>query len=215
MNRDLINDRMNETQKLLAGFGCSPGDYQMAVAAMTAMLTKPRKKQNKDKWTEPTKNLLLTMPAAGGKTRVVIAAIVYLALTKTEPMHWETIVIIHPNELTKLQDEEQWEMVEALLLTYNVKLERYASFAEAREHIHSEVLVIADEFDYQFIDKARFDPFHLFSRKQHKKGYRTLIAVTATVPDEESILQRFFKRLDFRTIIPDKKAIVSEKAIFK
>ena len=45
MNRGLINDRMNETQKLLAGFGCSPGDYQMAVAAMTAMLTKPRKKQ--------------------------------------------------------------------------------------------------------------------------------------------------------------------------
>lgn len=81
----------------------------------------------------------------------------------------------------------------------SITLHRVSSYAKAAQYIDSKAIVIADEFDYQLVDKAFTDPFKLFYSE-----YRGLIALTATLPaSSQSVLDQCFNKLiGFHHVIP-------------
>ena len=70
--------------------------------------------------------MLVSVQASGGKTRIAIAALLMLAQEKRNVE--ETVVVIHPNKLLEEQDDEQWEKVEELLKSSDIKLLRFHSY---------------------------------------------------------------------------------------
>lgn len=145
------------------------------------------------------KNLLVQLPPAAGKTRVALGII--LTLAKENHSSTLKVVFLHPTSILMDQDTEQFTKVQKLLESNqgsNVKLERYASFKEAKDHIDGDSVVIADEFDYQLFDKNDQDPFQLF-----QIPYRQFIALTATTPNHgQRMLDTLFSTIGFHHVVP-------------
>ena len=79
-DKDVIDGQIEVVEQLMEEFDCPPTGYQLSISTYLALKTK-QIDVSKGRKIKPEKNLLLKMPAAGGKTRVVIGALLHLATT--------------------------------------------------------------------------------------------------------------------------------------
>ena len=114
---------------------------------------------------------MIVVPPAKGKTR--IAAGIALSLAKRRQT--KKLVLVHQSELLQQQDAGQWEQIKAFIVGLNVQFVSVVGYQACMDATDNDSVVIIDEADVNFIDEAEKPP----------KQYRSLICLTATIPEIE------------------------------
>ena len=163
------------------------------------MATALRTRIQAPKRCERYQNMLIELPPASGKTRIAIAYILSLACLWNNKNTKIYVVVIHPTKVLMDQDDNQWNEVARLVVSYGIDIKRFCSYDDAKGSINCNAIVVVDEFDYVMFDLAVKQPFKLF-----EKSYKGLLALTATPPiTNSSCYQDLFKQLYFHRIIDE------------
>ena len=118
------------------------------------------------------------------------------------------VVIVYPNDVLMLQDQEQFDQVMKLItpmqgsIDYKqVELLRFGSLVNAIPHLDADTILVVDEVDYVLIDQQHDNIDNAIVVKDLKFG--CLVGLTATVPYyANQHAMEFFKGLNFHRVVP-------------
>ena len=194
---------MDDVNRRMRSFGCELSTPQTAYALATALQAKvdPRKFRKPAKNITQFKNLLLAAGPAAGKTRILLGAILTLALLHSKAVQLD-VAVVYTNEALMNQDAGQYEVVKALheTLPCPLTVHRFASYREAAvsEAWRKVTIVFFDEVDHKAVEQVQDDPVDFLNMPQ------AVVGLTATPPEQcsDSVLADVFKDFEFHSVVP-------------